>query len=117
MTVVKLGIIVILICHAATACHEIVRNDISELVEIIGSHGSTKQWCFYLGISDSKCNSLDYSPQHHDDVIIEVAMAYYETLDPCWESVVKILCKHLKKNKPALKLSEKHDVNYSSMCS
>ena len=98
-------------------CHEIVDDDISELMEIIHSHGSAKLWCFYLGISDSKCNGWDYSPQHHDDVVHDLAKAYMdETLMPCWESIVEILCKHLKKNKPAIKLSEKHNVDFSSMC-
>ena len=100
-----------------TACHEIFTNDRAELAEIIGSHGSARQWCTYLMISESTCNCLDYSRQHQDDIVLDVAKAFLnEKLNPCWEDIVHVLCKSLKKNKPALKLSEKHSVSYSSQC-
>ena len=100
-----------------TVCHEILNDHLVELTEIISSHGSTKQWCTYLGISESTCNQLDYSRQHQNDVVLDVAKAYLdEYLNPCWEDIVRVLCKRLKKNKAALKLSEKHSVNYSSQC-
>jgi hypothetical protein len=96
--------------------HEIVNGDLIELVKVIGSHGSAKQWCVYLGISESTCNRLDYSRQHQDDIVLDVAKAYLrEKLNPCWEDIVYVLCK-LSKNKAALKLSEKHSVSYSSQC-
>ena len=100
-----------------TVCHKIFTDDLVELSEIIGSHGSAKQWCTYLRISKSTCNRLDYSRQHQDDIVLDVAKAYLdEKLNPCWEDIVCVLCKSLKKNKAALKLSEKHSVNYSSQC-
>jgi hypothetical protein len=100
-----------------TVCHGIFTKDIIEPAEIIGSHGSAKQWCAYLGISESTCNRLDYSRQHQDDIVLDIAKAYRDqNLNPCWEDIVHVLCKSLKKNKAALKLSEKHSVNYSSQC-
>ena len=101
----------------AAVCHEIVSNDIPELAEIIGSHGSAKLWCSYLRISDGKCNGLDYSQQHPDHANLDVAKAYYNEIVPsCWEFIVQILCKNLKKNKPAEDLSKEHGVNFSLIC-
>jgi hypothetical protein len=98
-------------------CHEIVTDDLVELANIIGNHGSAKQWCAYLGISESTCNRVDYSRQHQDDIVLDVAKAYLdENLNPCWEDIVRVLCKMLLKNKAALKLSEERSVNYSSQC-
>ena len=103
-------------CYNAV-CHEIFTDDLHELSEIIDSHGSAKQWCTYLRISESTCNRLDYSRQHQDDIVLDVAKAFLnEKLNPCWEDIVRVLCKSLKKNKAALKLSEKHSVSYSSQC-
>ena len=100
-----------------TVCHEIFIDDLVELAEIISSHGSAKQWCTYLGISESTCNRLDYSHQHQNDIVLDVAKAYLnENLKACWEDIVRVLCKTLKKNKAALKLSEKHSISYSSQC-
>ena len=100
-----------------TVCHEIVTNDIIELAEVISSHGSPKKWCTYLGISEGTCNQLYYSRQYQSDIVHDVSKAYLdEKLYPCWEDIVRVLCKLLKKNKAALKLSEKHSVNYSSQC-
>ena len=97
--------------------HEIFDSDIKELVDIIRSHGSAKQWCMYLSISDSTCNQIDFSQIHYDDVVVDVAKAYLdETLKPCWEDIVTVLCRHLMKKKFALKLSRKHNVNYYDMC-
>ena len=92
-------------------------DDRHELTEIIRSHGSVKQWCLYLRISDGTCNQLEYSTQNPNDKILDVTISYLnEVLDPCWEDIVRILCKHLKKNSAALKLSETHNVDYSSQC-
>ena len=99
-------------------CHEIYTNDDSELVEIIRNHGSAKQWCSYLKLNPGTCNVLDFFPQHPDHVILDVVKAYLDQkLNPCWEDIVGILCNKLNKQKAALKLSEKHDVDFSSQCS
>ena len=102
-------------CSLLLACHEIV--DTSELAEIISSHGSAKQWCTYLEISDGTCNQADYSHQHPSDAVFDVAKAYLDQkLPPCWEDIIRILCKILKKNKAARNISEKHNVDYSTLC-
>ena len=90
--------------------------DIGELKEIFDVHGSAKQWCFYLHISDSTCNQADYSRQHPSDVIIDVAKAYLDQKLACWEEIIYTLCKKLKKNNAAKELSKKHDVDYASLC-
>ena len=98
-------------------CHKINLDDRQELIEIIRSHGSVKQWCLYLRLSDSTCNQLKYSTKNQDDKVLDVSESYLkEVVEPCWEDIVRILCKDLKNNRDALKLSEKHGVDYSSQC-
>ena len=93
-----------------------VDDDVTELTKIISEYGSLKQWCTYLHLSGSTCNELDYSSQHSSDKALDVAKAYLdEKVKPCWEDIVKVLCE-IKKYKPALKLAEKHGVNFSSLC-
>ena len=92
-------------------------HDIPELVEIISKYGSPEQWCVFLNISRGTCNGLDKDWKHRDNVILTVAQQYVdEIVTASWEDIVRVLCQNLKKINPALKLSEKHGVDFSSQC-
>ena len=92
-------------------------DDQQELAEIMLSHGCVKQWCLHLRLSDSTCNQLDSSTKNQNYKILDVSESYLnEVREPCWEDIVRVLCKHFKNNRDALKLSEKHSVDYSSQC-
>ena len=97
-------------------CHEIVTSDKTELTGIIAEHGSWRIWCSSLKISEGTCNGLKHSGQHFTDTVLEVAEAYLKVENPCWEDVVRVLCKDIKMNNPARKVAERHNVNYVCLC-
>ena len=39
-----------------------------------------------------------------------------EVEDPCWEDIVRVLCKTMKMNNRAQKVAEKYSVNYFCLC-
>lgn len=98
-------------------CHELVKSDITELRQIIAKHGSWKEWCFDLKLSEETCNRLKHSGQQYSENVLEVAEAYFnEVENPCWEDIVSVLCKIMNKNNPAQKVAERHNVKYSCLC-
>ena len=103
--------------YSQVECHEIVMSDVTELSGIIAEHGSWKVWCSNLKISKVTCNRLQHAGQHYSENVLEVAEAYLnEMKDPCWEDIVRVLCKTMKKNNPAQKVAKRHNVNYVCLC-
>ena len=94
-----------------------VYADVRELAQTIETYGSAKEWCLYLRITQGTCNRLDYSRQHLKHTILDVAQAYLnEKLSPCWEEIVRVLCRDLRMNRPAMKLAQKHGIDFTSQC-
>ena len=100
-----------------TACHKITKGYLNELKQIIDGHRSPKQWCYSLPIKEETCNQLEYTKQHQSDVALDVALAFLDqTLNPCWEKIVNILCNNFNKVDAAKQISEIYSVNFSRLC-
>lgn len=94
---------------------KMTNDDLPELTDVIGKHGSPKRWCVFLKISPNSCNGLAH--QHPGDMSLYVAEAYLkEILNPCWKEIVRVLCKDFKCSNPAQELSIKHSVDFHSQC-
>lgn len=70
-----------------------------------------------MKISKATCNRLRHNGQHYSENVLEVAEAYLNEMEnPCWEGIVRVLCKIMKLNNPAREVAELYNVNYVCLC-
>ena len=88
-----------------------VEDNIPELAETIEKYGKANDWCKYLHLT-----TCDHSGKNQMLANFDVSTAYLRTRNPCWEDIVRVLCKNLEAEGPAKDLAKKHNVDFDSMC-
>ena len=84
---------------------------------MLSNSGSSEQWCDHLDIKRATCNNILYSVNEESVKILRMKNAYFDqVLNPCWETIVDVLCNSLHNKVYAYEVAQHVHVDFEHVC-